>query len=146
MSLNVYLTRDEVPKNLAFIEVNDIYFNGYTKIGNSNFEANVLSAIDSASRVSDFIFKGRSEHLGGLDKSLLSTGTKTLLNIFNNPNACFSVVECGDNALEFLCDISEGNILWETPFINFIRDNETCDIQCRGRHFTNIIDFMDYEW
>ena len=45
-----------------------------------------------------------------------------------------------------LCDISEGNILWETPFINFIRDNETCDIQCRGRHFPNIIDFMDYEW
>ena len=60
MSLNVYLTRDEVPKNLAFIEVNDIYFNGYTKIGNSNFEANVLSAIDNIhlSKIKEILERG----------------------------------------------------------------------------------------
>ena len=26
------------------------------------------------------------------------------------------------------------------------RDDESCDIQCRGRHFDNICDFLEYDW
>ena len=146
MALNVFLARTEIPDNMQLICENDAYFNGYTKIGDSKFERNVLNIIDKAKRVSDFKFTGRTEKLGNLNKSCLSTGTKTLVNIYNNTDDCFNVVECGDNALEFLCDLRNGNVLWEFPFINFERDDETCDILCRGRHFTNIVDFMDYDW
>jgi hypothetical protein len=146
MALSVYLTREEVPNNIKIIDSNDAYFNGYTVIGNSDFENNVLSTIDKAKRTSELTFIGRTEKLGNLNKSCLSTGTKTLLNIYNNPDVCFNVDECGDNALEFLCDLNRGNILWEFPYINFERDKEDCCIICRGIHFSNMIDFMDYDW
>ena len=42
MSLNVYLTREEIPNNMVVIDSNDIYFNGYTNIGTSEFEKSVL--------------------------------------------------------------------------------------------------------
>ena len=144
MALNIYLHRSEVPEGMNIICGNDVYFDGYTIIGDSEFEKEVLSAIDKAKRVSDTTFIGRTRKLGALDKSCLSTGTKTLLNIYNNPDKCFDVVGCGDNALEFLCDLRDGNILWEFPFMNFERDDETCDIIYRGTHFSNIVDFMDF--
>lgn len=144
MSLNVYLTREEIPNNMVVIDSNDIYFNGYTNIGTSEFEKSVLKKIDNASRISDYKFLGRTEELGNFNKSCLSTGTKTLLNIYNNSDYCFNVLECGDNALEFLCDLKEGNILWEFPYFNIERESEYCDIQCRGKHFDNIVDFIEF--
>lgn len=55
-------------------------------------------------------------------------------------------MECGNNALEFLCDIHVGNILWEEPVFFIERENEGCDILCRNLHFNNICDFVDYGW
>lgn len=146
MPLVVYLSREEVPSNIHVIDKNDIFFNGYTNLGESKFEKEVLQQIDKATRSSNVTFIGRTKELGNLNKEHLSTGTKTLLNIYNYPNMCFNVIECGDNALEFLCDINDGMILWEQPFINVERDDETCNIECRGRKFTNICDFLDYDW
>lgn len=146
MALNVYLKKEEIPAQLQVINKNDVYFDGYTNLNGSEFEQNVLREIDQAHRVSELTFIGRTTALGALNKSNLSTGSKTLLNIYNNSDICFNVVECGDNALEFLCDLHAGHVLWEMPFINVERDEETCDIMCRGKHFDNICDFLDYDW
>jgi hypothetical protein len=144
MSLNVYLNKNELPVGIKYIKNNDLFFNGATIIDKSDFTALVLKTVDKAERVSDSTFIGRTSNFGSLFKNNLSTGTKTLLNIHSHPDICFDVLECGDNALEFLCDLHRGNIVWSVPFINFLRDDESCDIQFRGRHFDNIIDFMDF--
>lgn len=94
MSLNVYLTREEV-NNLTIIRKNDEYFNGMTELKDCDFVSKVLKNIDKAKRVSDLTFVGRTEYLGALNKSCLSTGTKTLLNIYSHPNKCFDDVSVG---------------------------------------------------
>ena len=146
MSLNVYLTREEVPSGMTIIDSSDIHFNAFGRLTNSEFEKNVLKEVDLAEYNSESTFIGRTKKLGGLFIDKLSTGTKTLLNIVSFPRMCFNVIECGRNSLEFLCDLHEGNVLWERPVLLPMRDDESCDIMCRGIHFTNIYDFLDYEW
>lgn len=147
MSLVVYLSKGEVPKGMHYIEENDAYFNGFTTLSGTDFEKKVLKEIDKAEIVNEYsvIFIQHRE-FGAFNIENLCTGTKTLLNVYRHPDRCFNVLECGDNALEFLCDIKEGHIVWEYPFINLLRDDETCDIECRGKHFTNIVEFLDYDW
>ncbi|MDE7307768.1 MAG: DUF4869 domain-containing protein [Lachnospiraceae bacterium] len=58
--------------------------------------------IDKAEYTTSLTFLERTNILGNLNKSMLSTETKTLLNIINHPDICFNVAECGNNALQFL--------------------------------------------
>lgn len=81
MSLYVYTDRKEVPDGMLVVDDNDVFFNGHTLLDNSDFEKEVLKKIDKATYVSQRSFKGRSALFGDLDRNLLSTGTKTLLNI-----------------------------------------------------------------
>ena len=97
--------------------------------------------VDMAKYNSDLTFIGRTKELGALNKSMLSTGTKTLLNIIAYPNRCFNVVECGSNAPQFIPRITEGYILWELP-VTVCRDRPKCDIDYRGRHYTDFLEFL----
>ena len=146
MALQVYLSREEIPKGIRVIDYNDVYFNGYTNLGTSEFEEKVLKKIDQAKRTSDMTFLGRTERLGSLAKNCLSTGSKTLLNIYHYPELCFNVMECGDNALELLAGIKKGNILWEHPFVNLSRRVVPCSIECRGKYFSELGAFLHYDW
>lgn len=85
MSLNVYLTKEEVPENLVIIRKNDDYFNGLTILHDTEFVHKVLWDIDMAKRCTDITFIERTISLGALNKSCLSTGTKTILNIYSHP-------------------------------------------------------------
>ena len=49
----------------------------------------------------------------------LSTGCKTLLNIFYNPDIIFDIRECGENALDLIYALPEGNIYCDYPLISF---------------------------
>lgn len=51
MALNVYLTRDDVSPGIRIIDKNDIFFDGYTYLGISDFEIAVLKGIDEAKRI-----------------------------------------------------------------------------------------------
>lgn len=84
--LNFYDGFAEIPKDVKVVKSNDSYFNAHTKIQDSDFCRTVLKEIDKAERVSDKSFKGRSDRFADLDRQFLSTGTKTLLNIVQNPN------------------------------------------------------------
>ena len=146
MALKVYLTREEIPSGVKVIDNNDSYFNANTTLKNSDLE--ILKTVDEAVYISEMTFLGRTKEFGALYKYSLSTGTKTLLNILSHPNICFDVKECGDNALQFLRYYNEGLILWSFPFYNIqdINDSEECNIECRGKHFNNICEFMDFDW
>jgi hypothetical protein len=141
MSLKVYAAREEVPEGIEIIDYNDDFFNANTLLNNSEFEKVVLSSIDKARFQSAETFIGRTERFGGLSTFMLSTGSKTLLNIEKNPNICFNVCECGNNALCLLPLLSKGNVLWENP-VAVYRGSGKCDIEYKGKKFTNFYNLL----
>lgn len=141
--LKIYTSIEDVQKdNKELIRINDSFFNSETSIIDSLLVRDILTLIDKAEYNSDLTFIGRTKKLGALNKNMLSTGTKTLLNILSFPDICFDVCECGDNALSFLPKIREGNILWELP-IAIYQGEPACDIECNGQHFTNFYKFLE---
>lgn len=142
MGLVIYKKRSDIPSNMQFINYNDKYFNG-TSLKNNEIDRLILSEVDGAQYSSENTFIGRDKSLGNINKEHLSTGCKTLLNIVNNTNKCFDIIECGQNAISLLRFIKEGNVLWENPVLHFVGDS-SCDINIEGRHFTNFRDFLSY--
>lgn len=141
MSLNIYRSLDEVPADLRVVRANDSYFNAFTWLQDCSFVRDVLKGVDKATYKSEDFFIGRTEGFGALNRQNLSTGTKTILNIHSHPECCFDVIECGDNALNFLPEITNGNIVWKQPFTVYTGDGK-CDILYRGIHFSNFYDFL----
>lgn len=81
MSLNLYTSIEDVPKNLELVDYNDAFFGMNTPLNNSEFEKIALKGIDEAVFTSSETFIGRTKAFGSLFRSCLSTGCKTLLNL-----------------------------------------------------------------
>lgn len=65
-------------------------------------------------------FKIKSKFNGvTLDVDCLSTGCKTVLNVFYFPNKVFCLKECGDNALEVIYNLKEGSVYSDYEVIPF---------------------------
>lgn len=143
MSLHIYHHKKDIPETVKYIACNDVFFNGATTIPDTEFATKVLSAIDQAKRVTATTFEPRVKDFGNLFIEHLSTGCKTLLNIISHPEMCFNVNECGNNALQFLPEITEGSIYWRVPSCLYKGDG-ACDIIFCGKHFTDFYDFLDY--
>ena len=134
-----------IPKDLKIIKSNDSFFNTHTNLIDDDFGKLVLNHVDKATFASVMSFNGRSSCFGPLNKNNLSTGAKTLLNIYQNPDFCFNVVECGTNARELLPFIKNGNIYTKDYLDIYIRTfNRECSISYRNKEFYNTIDFMEF--
>ena len=126
MPLNVYLSRESVPEELTIIDANDDMF---IVIPQTDLARHIVKTIDSGTVTSEYTYMvDDMPHLGNLSASSLSTGSKTLINILSNPKVCYNVIECGMNALQMIPLITEGNILWEVPFVSLSEDNVPCNI------------------
>lgn len=141
VGLAVYTQKEYIPDGMKYIRINDEFFDGFTNLVNTKDVARVLEKIDHATYHSASTFIGRNPKLGALNKSLLSTGTKTLLNILANPEICFDVCECGDNALELLIKFNEGNVLWKAPILAYSGDGK-CNIDMNGIHYNDFYQLM----
>lgn len=139
--LNVYTDLAELGDTIL-IRVNDMFFDTETNLSDNDIVRKIMKTIDKADYNSNLTFVGRTKKLGALNKSMLSTGTKTLLNILEHPDICFDLCECGNNALSLLPLIRQGNVYWEYPAVAYDGDAD-CDICCRGRHFSNFYDFLE---
>lgn len=142
MCLTIYTKKEDIPKGMKFIDYNDIFFDSVL-LSDTVETKEILKKIDNASYGSENTFIGRDASLGKLNKGLLSTGCKTMLNIANNPDICFDVVECGQNALEIIPKIKNGNILWKNPALHLLYDYE-CDICVDGKNFERFSDVLEY--
>lgn len=144
MSLHVYINREEIPKGMLVVDDNDVFFNGHTLLDNSDFEKEVLRKIDKATYSSPYSFRGRTSIFGDLDRTKLSTGCKTLLNIEKNPNGyCFNTVLCGMNALCEIRNLTDGSVLIEHKCILYYEDESNCDIIYNGNRYLDFYDFID---
>lgn len=142
MSLNVYTDKSQIPKGMEYIGINDSFFDLETNLQDNPITHSILASIDKAKYNSELTFIGRSEGLGALNKTMLSTGTKTLLNIIGHKDICFDVCECGDNALSMLPLITNGNILWRYPTMCYNGDS-SCDIVCNGISYKDFYEFLE---
>jgi hypothetical protein len=141
MGLNIYTDIDDIPEKMRYIKCNDAFFDAEGIIGEDIFCREVLRDIDGAEYVDNYTFKSRFDNFGNLDKIHLSTGSKTALNIYQNPNICFDVCECGNNVLCKILKIINGNILWKTQVVLY-RGNPDCDIMFNGVNYKSIFEFL----
>ncbi len=144
MSLVVYLRKEDIPSTLRYVDNNDVYFVANTPIPDTPLAREILKTIDKAEYCSDKTFTCRTNGMGNLTREYLSTGTKTLLNIMSHNDCCFNIVECGDNALNYLRKLNSGYVFWNSiVWVPTFSDNtDSCDIMCNNQHFTNVSDFV----
>ena len=142
MSLSVYNCKNDIPENVQYVDNNNLFFNVHTDIPDSELSREILKDIEMAEYAGPKKFKGRTKEFGEIYKEYLSTGTKTLFNIISYPDKCFDLVECGANALDFVAKIHDGHVFWKN-IIAFPEGDESCDIDFKGKHYENIIDFLN---
>lgn len=144
MALNIYTDKNLVPKDKKIIDFNDSFFDVFTTISNYDLVRSILYKVDKAEYHSSKTFIGRTKELGALNKSMLSTGTKTLLNIIEHPDKCFNTIECGSNALSFIPLIKDGNIIWKVPVLVTIPSIDCNIILNNNKQFNNFYDLQNY--
>lgn len=72
----------------------------------------------------------------------LSTGCKTLLNIYYNPDKLFFTGECGKNAWVYLFTLPEGIVLFDRHA--YVSDDTPIDIMFYGKHCVTFGEFNDW--
>lgn len=144
MSLHVYTDKKFIPSGIDFINWGDTFFDINTSLSNDDLVRDILWHIDKAKFNNENSFVSRVPGIGALNKSCLSSGTKTLLNIISHPGICFNIESCGGNALEYVPRLTSGNIYWDLPVLNYAGDEVKCDIVLNGAvHYTDIYTFLD---
>lgn len=121
--------KNAIPKNMKYINYNDIYFNKYTASLLDERAAGIIKTIDHSDMLSKYMISSRFNGTAlNIDK--LSTGCKTALNIMYNPDIVFDICECGDNALDVIYSLSDGSVFCSYPFISFeMKKVNICDKQ-----------------
>ena len=135
--------KKRVPNGMELISLNDIYFNRYTAEMLDERAAGYISEIDESEYISKYLIKSRfGDMILNIDK--LSTGCKTVLNIIYNPDKIFDIRECGENALDAIYALPQGNIYCEYPLISF----DMASVQVAEKKEYRIIDDYDAlkEW
>lgn len=106
------------PKNVELIKINDVFFNKYTSEKLDENAKDIILRIDKSVLIDKYTIGSRFDGTKiNIDK--LSTGCKTTLNILYNPDKVFDISECGENALEEIYSLSEGNVYCDYPMIAF---------------------------
>ena len=150
MSLSVYNRKDDIPENVQYVDNNNLFFNVHTDIPDSELSREILKDIEMAEYAGPKKFKGRTKEFGEIYKEYLSTElgygpssiNQRLAAIKAYPDKCFDLVECGANALDFVAKIHDGHVFWKN-IIAFPEGDESCDIDFKGKHYENIIDFLN---
>jgi hypothetical protein len=143
VSLIIYSDIESVKADKKdLILVNDSFFDTNTVLQDNTLVREVLSKVDKAEYNTDLTFRSRTKEMGALNKNNLSTGTKTILNILEHKDKCFSVSECGNNVLCFIPQIKEGCIYWDIPAVAYTGCPD-CDIQYKGKNYTDFYEFLE---
>ena len=127
-----------IPESLELIKINDQFFNKYTVELLDEKAADIIWEIYRSNMIDKYFIESRFDSTKlNIDK--LSTGCKTALNIMYNPNKVFDISECGENALEVIYALEQGNVYCEYPMIAF-NMTEVKAVDADGAHL-----FTDYE-
>ena len=110
--------RKSVPGGMEVVLLNDIFFNRHTVLMIDERAKEIIARIDHSEMLSQYTIRSRFDGMTlNIDK--LSTGCKTALNILFNSEKIFDIRECGDNALNVIFALPEGNVFCDYPMISF---------------------------
>ncbi|MBR4026858.1 MAG: DUF4869 domain-containing protein [Lachnospiraceae bacterium] len=124
--ITIFKNKKDIPQEMEYIELNDIYFNQNTSSKLDDKAKNIIEIIDGAKLISKYRIQSRFDEII-LDIDKLSAGCKTVLNVLYNPDKVFCLKECGNNALELLYQLEAGNVYSDYALIPF--DMEVVNVQ-----------------
>ena len=110
-----------IPKDMKMVMLNDIFFNQNTVSLLDDRAGDIIEQIDHSEMLGQYAIRSRFDGMT-LNIDRLSTGCKTALNILYNPDKVFDIRECGDNALDVIYALPEGNVYCDYPLISFEMD------------------------
>lgn len=116
--ITIFKNKKDIPQDKEYIELNDIFFNQNTAGKLDERAAEFIEKIDGAKLLSKFKICSRFDDIT-LNIDQLSTGCKTVLNVFYYPDKVFCLKECGNNALEVLYGFEKGFAYSEYAMIPF---------------------------
>lgn len=116
--ITIYKNKNDIPQEMEYIELNDIYFNQNTARELDDRAKKIINIIDQAELISKYKIRSKFNDIV-LDIDKLSAGCKTVLNVLYNPNKVFCLKECGDNALVVLYSLKTGNVYSDYALIPF---------------------------
>lgn len=106
--LNVYIGNI---KSDNIVRFNDAWFN--YNLSNITVDDNIkkfMKLIDDSVYIKEDKMYSRFDKELCISMKLLSTGCKTLINVYSFKNKIFDIVECGDNVIEEIFKLKNGNI------------------------------------
>ena len=132
----------KLPKEL--VQLNDVYFNKHTVNLLDDRARSIVSRVDDSELIDNYTMKGKfDDTIMNTDK--LSTGCKTVLNVMYNPDKIFDIRECGENALDLIYALEEGQVYCEYPVISF--DMKTVKaVDRNGEHVITDYDELKEWW
>ncbi len=116
--IRVYKNINDIPGDMEYIQLNDIFFNEITCDLLDDRAIDIIKQIDSSDLIGKYKIRTRfGDDILNIDK--ISSGCKTVLNVLYNPDKVFWLLDCGENALEILYGFEKGNVYSETAMIPF---------------------------
>lgn len=116
--LTIYKNKNDIPKEIEYIELNDLFFNKNTAIKLDERAERIIEQIDESKLAGKFKIVSKFNGVI-LDIDCLSTGCKTVLNVMYFPDKVFCLKECGENALEVLYSLENGAVYSDYALIPF---------------------------
>ena len=116
--ITIFKNKKDIPQGMEYIELNDLYFNQHTASQLDGRAEQAIATIDQARMISRYKICSKFNDLV-VDVDKLSAGCKTVLNVLYNPDKVFCLKECGNNALEVLYRLEEGNVYSDYAMIPF---------------------------
>jgi hypothetical protein len=116
--ITIFKNKSDIPHNMEYVELNDIYFNQNTASMLDDKAKTIIASIDESELISKYKMRSRFDDIT-LDTDKLSAGCKTVLNVMYNPEKVFCMKECGNNALKILYVLPSGNVYSDYALIPF---------------------------
>ncbi len=110
--LEVYVNKSNVPKSVKIENFNDLFFDlNYGNLVVDDAVKNIIKQIDGSVYQENGRVLTKFNEIAELNH--LSSGCKTAINIYKNPNKMFNCAECGNNALEVIFRLPNGRVCSE---------------------------------
>lgn len=136
--ITVFKNKLDIPNNMEYIELNDLFFNQNTTALIDRRAEKFIETIDGAKLIGKYKILSKFDDVA-IDIDKLSAGCKTVLNVLYYPDKVFCLKECGNNALEILYNLEKGYVYSEYALIPFTMGS----VMVQTRSMKKII--SDYE-
>lgn len=146
MPLTLYIKRSHINNLKNIVDYNDDLFElQYDSVRIDDNIAKLIFRIDKSKYLGEGKIETRFGEIIGIN--YLSTGCKTAINVYNNPDTVINCIEAGTNALEEIIKMKNGKVLMEiAPAFNVNYDINV-DMIYSGKkvHYKNIESLLD-DW